>query len=792
MTENRRIVLNIVATYGRSLFAMACGIFGGRWALMALGEVDYGLQGLVGGLTAFIGFFNGILATAVGRFYALSVGKARTDATAGIEESRRWFSIALVIHTVVPGILLIVGWPIGEWAIRHFLTIPPDRVNACLWVFRFSCIGCFLGMVSVPFNAFYGAKQLIAELTVYGFATTTLNIAMLYYMVTHPADWLVKYALWLTLLGIVPGLIITMRAITRFPECRFRFAYCRDWPRVRQLFIYAFWQMFGSLSVLMRGQGIAILVNKYFGPAFNASLSVARNASGKANELGASLLGAFGPAITNAWGAGDCDRARKLALKVCKFGVLGCFVFVLPLMLELPYVMRLWLKTPPDWVVPLCCAVMIQLMTNRTTKGHLVLIQATGKIGVYESVAAGLCLLMLPIAWLFIELGFGPWGLCISFVVVTAAYAWVRPFFAARLAGLPVVRWFGGVLLPLLLLSAATLVLGFLPHLFLREGFARLLVSTAVCEAVLVPLAWAFLFDAEERVFVKRKLFGERTVRRIRGAFLAHATDEALRADGETGGTVTALLLHLLKSGRIDGAVVSRYNPANRRCEAVYSENPDEIRACVGSVYCMTPVVKVALEHSDKRLAVVALGCQAQLLERLRQEGKIPQETLVIGLICGGTYRHEYIGAISEANGIPRGEIIGFRFRNKRFGKWPGNTMIRDETGWHDFPSDARKRLKPEYRLPGCGRCSDKMNCAADLVIGDPWGLVDVTAEMRTKGTNVVIVRTMRGDELISDAVRSGVLVCVPASARRIFEGQKVEWHLGMFGKALTSCRKRG
>ena len=52
MTANRRIFLNIIATYGRSLYALIIGLFCGRWTLMALGEVDYGLIGVVGGLTA--------------------------------------------------------------------------------------------------------------------------------------------------------------------------------------------------------------------------------------------------------------------------------------------------------------------------------------------------------------------------------------------------------------------------------------------------------------------------------------------------------------------------------------------------------------------------------------------------------------------------------------------------------------------------------------------------------------------------------------------------------------------
>ena len=55
MTANRRIFLNIIATYGRSLYALVIGLFCGRWTLMALGEVAYGLMGVVGGLTAAAG-----------------------------------------------------------------------------------------------------------------------------------------------------------------------------------------------------------------------------------------------------------------------------------------------------------------------------------------------------------------------------------------------------------------------------------------------------------------------------------------------------------------------------------------------------------------------------------------------------------------------------------------------------------------------------------------------------------------------------------------------------------------
>ena len=36
MSPNRRIFLNIVATYGRSVYALVVGLFCGRWTLMTL------------------------------------------------------------------------------------------------------------------------------------------------------------------------------------------------------------------------------------------------------------------------------------------------------------------------------------------------------------------------------------------------------------------------------------------------------------------------------------------------------------------------------------------------------------------------------------------------------------------------------------------------------------------------------------------------------------------------------------------------------------------------------------
>ena len=506
MTPNRRIFLNIIATYGRSVYALVIGLFTARWALMALGEVDYGLMGVVGGLTVFITYLNGILAGAIGRFYAISVGEQQKNSAKGLDNCRMWFTTAVVIQTVMPTLLLIICYPIGEWTVRHFLTIPPDRIQACVWGWRFVCASCYLGMVTMPWNAMYIAHQYIAELTIYSFITTTLNACFLYYMVTHPARWLARFAFWQCLLAILPNLIIAMRAHCLFRECRVVRQHLRCWKNVKQMAGYALWNAWGTLGAILRGQGIAILVNKYFGPKANAGIAVGTSLSGHCNTLGGSMLGAFSPAIFNAWGAKDYDLARQMAYRTCKFGTLLILLFSLPLALEVDEVLRLWLVNPPQYAAGICLFVMAMTVLDKMAVGHMICVNANGKVALYQAFLGTSLVMTLPLAWLLIKLGVGVYSVGWAMVATMTLCASGRVWFARKLVGMSARYWLRRVFIPLACVTVLSLSFGALTRLFMIPSFARVCATTFLVESLLVPFAWFLILDSSERDFLASKL----------------------------------------------------------------------------------------------------------------------------------------------------------------------------------------------------------------------------------------------------------------------------------------------
>lgn len=477
---------------------------------MALGQVDYGLYGVVGGLSAFMMFFNDILATSVGRFYAFSVGRAQLgdeNERTGLGDCQKWFTVAVVLHTALAFMVLTAGEAIGEWAVRDYLTMPADRVQNCLWVWRIVCLTCAIGILTVPVNAMYKAKQYIAELTIYSFVTTTLNALFLYYMVSHPGDWLVRYALWTNTLIILPHLIIAARGMCIFSECRItRDGVTRS--SFLKLLSFSGWNFFGAVGKTFKGPGIAVLVNKMLGPSKNAAVTIANSLAGHTETFATALVAAFAPAITNARGAEDFSRMQKLMHAACKFGTLLVLPFAIPLVIEVDEVLRLWLKDPPEGSSSLCVALIFVLICEKLCTGHWIAISANGKIAKYQIIVGVLFVLTLPIAGFLMLFGLGVLSVGIALIVTIVVISWVRIVMAKRLLGISPLYWLRRILMPITLIGLATGIVGYLPQTIMQQSFIRVVVTTILSELTLMPLAWLCVLDTDERCYAREKLRG--------------------------------------------------------------------------------------------------------------------------------------------------------------------------------------------------------------------------------------------------------------------------------------------
>jgi O-antigen/teichoic acid export membrane protein len=341
MKPSQRIVINTVATYVRSILAAGLALFSIRWVLNALGQTDFGLYHVVGSVIFFITFLSSVMSGSAARYYAYYIGKGDHA------EVNRWFNIALSSNLCLAFVFILMGWFVGEYLITHVLTVPADRVSISLWVFRVSLISAFVHMVSIPFVAMFVAKQHISELAVWSVLRSILFFALALFLPLAPGDRLLFYAIGMVAILVFIESVQVYRALVVFRECSIGRHLWFDKGRQKKLFSFASWNLIGSLGGTLRNQGTVILLNLFFGPKMNAAFGIANQVSGQANQLAAAMIGAFSPEITASEGRGDRARMISLSIRSSKFGTILVMLFAIPLMVEMTYILKLWLREPP-------------------------------------------------------------------------------------------------------------------------------------------------------------------------------------------------------------------------------------------------------------------------------------------------------------------------------------------------------------------------------------------------------------------------------------------------------------
>ena len=495
MRSSQRIVLNTAAAYARSVLAAGLALFSSRWVLNALGQTDFGLFSVVGSLIVFVTFFNNVMAGSAARHFAYAIGQG------DIDEVNKWFNTAFSIHLVIPVILIILGWPVGEYCIRHVLTIPPERVQSCAWVFRLSLISSFISMASVPFVAMFRAKQIIAELSVWEMLQAVLAFSLAWLLTIASGDRLLFFATGMVAITVFIQTSQVCRGLWVFRECRVQRSLWFDAPRFREIFSFASWTMIGVFGGTLRNQGSSILLNLYFGPNVNAAYAIANQVSTQTGNLSAAMFGAFSPEITASEGRGDRTRVLDLSHRVSKLGTLLVLFFAVPLIVEMQYVLELWLHEPPSYTALFCQLMLVTFLLDKLTAGYMSAVNAHGKIAAYQATLGTILVMTLPLAWLFLHIGYPPTSVGFAFIMTMTACSFGRVLWMRYLFNVPVRNWLTRVLCPCLIVAIASALASLTPGWLMPPSFLRLFLTCTFSATTVALVAWFFALDPQERTF---------------------------------------------------------------------------------------------------------------------------------------------------------------------------------------------------------------------------------------------------------------------------------------------------
>lgn len=508
MTPGQRILVNTIATYGRTLLAVFLGLFSSRWVLAALGEVDYGLMGVVGSVLVFITFFNALTTAANARYFAFSIGQK------DIELTRKWFNSALSISVILPSVLMVVGLFIGEYVIRYFLSIPEGRLLTSLWVFRLSLGTAYITMLCAPFIAMFTAKQNIAELSIWGMAISITTFLFVYFLSDIPGNkWLI-YSIGISIITSFFSIIQALRAANKYTECRIFFPYWFKWKRIREMFSYSFWTLFGGLGGLLYHNGIAIVLNKFFPPSLypsvNASYTIGHTVAGHTQTISSSLSGAFMPEIVSSEGRGDRDRVISLMNQSIRLSFVIISIVAFPILFQTDFILTVWLKNPPEYAALFCRTMIIAFLIMRFVGSFDSAICATGRIKFYQITMLSLASVAVIMAAILLYFDLGIKSVCAVILGYSIFFNFISLYFCKKLVGISISVWLKDVVKPILITVVAITILGIvlINLTSCLNSVGQFFIDVPSLIIFTSVINWFCLTDKSERSRIKQMIVG--------------------------------------------------------------------------------------------------------------------------------------------------------------------------------------------------------------------------------------------------------------------------------------------
>lgn len=498
MQSSTRIVFNTGILYSKMFVTIVIALFSTRLILDALGVKDFGIFALVGGVIGALSFLNKAMGSATQRFLSYNRGK-------GTAQLSKVFNTALVLHVFIGFVFVLVLEVAGVFLFDGFLNIDPDRIPVAKFVFHCTVASTFFSVIAVPYDAIMNAKENMIVFSLFSILEAVLKLVIAIFLYYTPADRLATYGLCMALMTVSCRTLKRIYSRLHYPESKLNLK-AVDGKLMKEMGAYSGWVTVEIASHIAKGDGIPILLNLFFGTGVNAAYGVSTQVRHNISFFSEMIFKSSNPQVMKNIGDGNLAKSVSMSMTVCKFSFLLMALLSVPLIVDAPYVLSLWLKKVPDNAVEFCQLVLGTNLLIMTARGLNFLIDGIGKIRNYRLILSVLNLLVFPIAYVLLKFGFSPYSVFVGIFLSDFLVVCSRIYFASKHSGMSAWKFCKDVpfrVIPLTFFVGALtwLLRGSLPI----HPFAELLLLVIVSSALFFAGFWLFVMDAGEKSFVKEK-----------------------------------------------------------------------------------------------------------------------------------------------------------------------------------------------------------------------------------------------------------------------------------------------
>ncbi len=489
--NNRKIIINTSVMYVRLIFTTIIGLLTSRYLLLALGASDFGLYAVVGGLISMLNVLSTAMSTTTRRYINVEMGKVNGNLN-------KIFNISRVLHIGFAIFVILVAETIGLYYIYHFLNVELGKIGDAFFVFQVSVISAAVGIYTVPYQSLLEANERFTIVALLDILRVVLGLGLVLSLFLY-SDYLIRiYTIGMCSITMIMLLFYVLICGFLFKDV-VKFKYFDDKKEYKEIFFFNNYVALGATSYLSRTQVSTMLVNYFFGTLTNAALAIGYSMEAYCVSFVTNIGTAATPQITSNY-EHDNERSLQLTASLHRISTYLMILLVVPLSLELEYVLKIWLKEVPEGASLICHLTLLSALLRVVFGGTDKFIQASGKIKWFQIIGSSLELLCIPISLLLFCLGFAPYTIIIVYMVSTLLCCISSLFIMKRLLGFNVGNYIKMVYRPV---GMVMLLVAIYSVFYYRLPTGISLIGLFISIIVVSFIVYCVGMNEKERSFVK-------------------------------------------------------------------------------------------------------------------------------------------------------------------------------------------------------------------------------------------------------------------------------------------------
>ena len=442
-----------------------------------------------------VGFLNNSMSNSVQRYLSFEIGRGNNEKTAEI------FSTSILAHFIIAILVVAIVESIGPWFIQNKMTIPDSRLYATQWVLQCSLISIVFGFFQVPYNALIIAKE---HMTIYAYGSiieVILRLTIVYVLLMTGHDKLIIYAILQMVVTVMILLFYHWYCKRMFAEVRFKRNF--DKKTLREVGGFATWNLIGEFAWAVTGSGVNIIINLFCGPAVNAARGLAEQVNGAVNKFINNFQTAINPQIIKKYSVGEIQDMEHLVGRGTRFSFYLLLLLSLPLILEMKFVLSMWLVEVPHYSVEFCQLILICSLVSIVTNLFAQVVRATGKIRKYQTVTALFLILNFPLSYILLYLGYSPLTTMIVAIAIQVNNGLLRLYFVRKMVNYDIVGFIKNDFFPIILVLVTSCLAPVFVVRLMNYGILRFVVTIMMSTVSVVWCSYCFGIEKSERTAIK-------------------------------------------------------------------------------------------------------------------------------------------------------------------------------------------------------------------------------------------------------------------------------------------------